>query len=206
MTKEGAIFPIPFYIIAIILFVVFHRNTNITYLYLSAGVFYFGLIIMLFFRDPDRKVPERGKLVISPADGKVIRLDGNNDSPSASIFLALYNVHVNRSPVDGVIKSVTHHPGKFHAAFRSEAMKENQRNEVEIQTSNGIVRMHQVTGALARRAIFYKRPGERVKAGERVGLIRFGSRVDLFLPSGTKLDLSLNSRVRAGETVIGMLP
>jgi phosphatidylserine decarboxylase len=205
MTKEGAIFPLPFYIIAIILFVRFHQNMNITYLYLSAGVFYFGLIIMLFFRDPDRKVPSGENLIISPADGKVIRLEDNCETPSASIFLALYNVHVNRSPVDGIIKSVTHYPGKFHAAFRSKAMKENQRNEVEIETANGIVRMHQVTGALARRAIFYKRPGDRVKAGERVGLIRFGSRVDLFLPPGSKLDLTLARRVRAGETIIGIL-
>jgi phosphatidylserine decarboxylase len=205
MTKEGAIFPLPFYIIAFVLFYFFHRDTTLTYLYLSAGLFYCGLLVMLFFRDPDRKVPDGENLIVSPADGKVIRLEGDCEAPSVSIFLALHNVHVNRSPVDGVIKSVTHHPGRFLAAFREEAMRDNQRNEIEIETAHGVVRMHQVTGALARRTIFYKKPGDRVKAGERVGLIRFGSRVDLFLPPGSKLDAMLGSKVRAGETVMGKL-
>jgi phosphatidylserine decarboxylase len=205
MTREGAIFPLPFFAIAIILFIVFNKSLDLTYLYLSAGVFYLGLLLMLFFRDPDRKTPSGENLVISPADGKIVRLDDGSEEPSLSIFLALHNVHVNRSPVNGVIKTVTHYRGKFHAAFRPEAMKENQRNEIEIETENGIVRVHQVTGAIARRAICYKKPGDHVKAGERIGLIRFGSRVDLFLPPGAKLNITPSRKVCAGETVLGTL-
>ncbi len=205
MTKEGFLFPLPFIIVAIILFFVFQGTTSLYYLYGSAASFYLGLLIMLFFRDPERKIPPGQGLVLSPADGKIIRFENECEKPNLSIFLSVANVHVNRSPVDGVIKSVTFFPGKFHVASRIEAMSENQRNEIEIETDRGTVRLHQVSGAIARRTICHKKPGDRVKAGERIGLIRFGSRVDLMLPSGWRFDVALNQKVVAGETILGRL-
>jgi phosphatidylserine decarboxylase len=205
MTKEGIIFPLPFFVAAIIMFYLFQLGMNMTFLYISAGVFYIGLLLMLFFRDPDRKVPPGKDLIISPADGRVIRIENEGANPAISIFLGIHNVHVNRAPVTGVIKSVVHHPGKFHAAFRDEAMTENERNEIEIETEYGAVWMRQVAGALARRTIFYEEPGDRVQAGQRVGLIRFGSRVDLVFPSGVNLRVTLKQKVRAGESILGQL-
>jgi phosphatidylserine decarboxylase len=204
MTREGAIFPLPFFAIAIVFFFIFRSQMSLSWLYASALTFYVGLAIMLFFRDPERKIPQGEKLLLAPADGKIIRFE-NDGKPEISIFLSVFNVHVNRSPIDGVIKSVTFHKGKFLAAFKPGAMTDNQRNEIEIESDNGIVRMHQVTGAIARRTICNKKPGDKVKAGERIGLIRFGSRVDLYLPECAKVDIKINQKVVAGETKLGSL-
>jgi phosphatidylserine decarboxylase len=207
MTKEGYIYPLPFIILAAVLYFLFHREMNsLPLLYSAALSFYAGLVIMLFFRDPNRKIPKGENLVLSPADGKVIRIDTERENPSLSIFLSITNVHVNRSPVSGTIKAVEHRPGKFHNAFRKEAMAENERNEIEIETDKGIVKMHQVAGFIARRTICYKQPGAILRAGDRLGLIRFGSRVDLTLPPGSKVNVMLGQKVLAGETILGNLP
>jgi phosphatidylserine decarboxylase len=207
MTKEGYIFPLPFMALAVILYLLFHRTmSSLPLLYGAALSFYSGLAMMLFFRDPDRKIPMGGNLILSPADGKVIRIDRESENPSLSIFLSITNVHVNRSPVAGEVKSVDHRPGKFHGAFRKEAMSENERNEIEIETDKGIVKMNQVAGCIARRIICYKQTGAILRAGDRIGLIRFGSRVDLSLPPGSKINVMLGQKVRAGETVLGNLP
>jgi phosphatidylserine decarboxylase len=207
MTKEGYLFPLPFFILGLVLFLLFHRSmTSLTLLYSAAISFYLGLVIVLFFRDPDRKIPKGDNLVISPADGKIIRIDCDGENPSLSIFLSIANVHVNRAPVSGIVKSVVHRKGKFHSAFRKEAMNENERNEIEIETPKGLVRMHQVAGLIARRTICYKKPEQSITAGDRIGLIRFGSRVDLTLPPGSSIDISLGQKVLAGETVLGNLP
>jgi phosphatidylserine decarboxylase len=205
MTREGVLFPLPFFAIAIILFLLFRQNMNITFLYFSAAVFYIGLAMMLFFRDPERKVPRGDDLIVSPADGRIIKWENNSENQVLSIFLSLHNVHVNRSPVDGTIKSIKRQPGKFHAAFRNEAMTENERNEIEIETQKGIVKMHQVAGKLARRTVLYKKAGDSVSAGERIGLIRFGSRVDLYLPASSEMQISLKQKVLAGQSILGHL-
>lgn len=206
MTKEGMIFPLPFIAIAAGFYFIFNQYQSMMWLYLSALSFYIGLAMMLFFRDPDRKAPKGDDLIISPADGKVIYICEDSSRPSISIFLGVHNVHVNRSPVKGVVKSVVFYPGKFLVASHGKAMTENQRNEIEIETSKGMVKMNQVSGFIARRTIFYKKPGVAVTAGERVGLIRFGSRVDLFLPAGSTITVNLKQKVVAGETILGNLP
>jgi phosphatidylserine decarboxylase len=206
MTKEGLFFPLPFIILAGIFYYLFRQHFSLTLLFIASVLFYTGLAIMLFFRDPERKVPKGDNLIFSPADGRIIRLEEGDCGPAISIFLSIFNVHVNRSPIKGTIKSVTFFPGKFHIASKPEAMSENQRNEIEIETVLGIVRMHQISGSIARRVIFKKKPGEQVEAGDRIGLIRFGSRVDLFLPNGSKIDIKLGQKVIAGETIIGKLP
>ena len=206
MTKEGLFFPLPFIILAGFFYFLFRQYFSLTLLFMAAVLFYTGLAIMLFFRDPERKAPKGDNLILSPADGRLIMLEETDCGPVISIFLSIFNVHVNRSPIKGIIKAVTFFPGKFHIASKAEAMSENQRNEIEIAADIGIIRMHQISGSIARRVIFKKKPGEHVEAGDRVGLIRFGSRVDLFLPNGSKIDVKLGQKVIAGETIIGKLP
>jgi len=206
MTREGYIFPLPFLLIAFIFLLFFSIYANITYAYLATFFFFLGMVVMLFFRDPDRKTPEGEKLILSPADGRVIKIGDLDGRPLVSIFLSIFNVHVNRAPVSGRVKSLQFHPGKFYSAFKDRAMKENQKNEIEFETPSGIVKMFQVTGSIARRTIFYNEVGDILKAGQRVGLIRFGSRVDLILPPGSNIEISLKQRVVGGKTIIGKLP
>jgi phosphatidylserine decarboxylase len=206
MTKEGFFFPLPFLVLSAASFAIFARFLIIPLAYVSAGLFLLSLLVMLFFRDPERCVPDGDKLILSPADGRVIKCDDSSEPPSLSIFLSILNVHVTRSPVTGTVESVEFKEGKFHIARKDEAGNSNQRNEIEISTESGTVRMHQVAGAVARRTIFRPKSGERLKAGERVGIIRFGSRVDLAMPAGSKMDVSINQKVLGGQTVLGRLP
>lgn len=206
MTKEGFLFPLPFLILAVAAFYLFDRYVIFSLVYISALLFMLALLVMLFFRDPERKIPDGEKLIVSPADGKVIKLETGPGESSVSIFLSIFSVHVNRSPVTGSVKSVNFIKGKFFTAFRDRAQRENQRNEIEIKTESGIVRFHQVTGAIARRTIFRPEPGQFLAAGDRVGLIRFGSRVDLTLPAGSTIEVRKGQKVVGGETVIGRLP
>jgi phosphatidylserine decarboxylase len=206
MTREGYIFPVPFLLISFLFLLFFSIYANITFAYLATFFFFLGMVVMLFFRDPDRKTPQGEKLILSPADGRVIKIDDLDGRPLVSIFLSIFNVHVNRAPVSGRVKSLQFRPGKFYSAFKDRAMKENQKNEIEFDTPSGIVRMYQVTGSIARRTIFYNNVGDTLEAGQRVGLIRFGSRVDLILPPGSNIEISLKQRVVGGKTVIGKLP
>lgn len=206
MTKEGFLFPLPFLILAVAAFYLFDRYVIFSLVYISALLFMLALLVMLFFRDPERKIPDGEKLIVSPADGKVIKLETGFGKSSVSIFLSIFSVHVNRSPVTGSVKSVNFIKGKFFTAFRDRAQRENQRNEIEIKTESGIVRFHQVTGAIARRTIFRPEPGQFLAAGDRVGLIRFGSRVDLTLPAGSTIEVRKGQKVVGGETIIGRLP
>ncbi|UCC80589.1 MAG: phosphatidylserine decarboxylase [Candidatus Zixiibacteriota bacterium] len=196
----------PFLIISAFFMFLFSRHIDITFAYVATVFFFLGMAVMLFFRDPDRKIPEGENLILSPADGRVIKIEEINGYPALSIFLSIFDVHVNRAPVSGTVKYFKYHPGKFHSAFKDKAEKENQKNEIEIETSAGIVKMFQVAGSIARRTTFHHKIGDNLKAGQRIGLIRFGSRVDLVLPVGSKIDTRLRQRVKGGKTVLGMLP
>lgn len=165
-----------------------------------------------FFRDPRRAIPEGKNLVVAPADGRVvyagdiIGVDGLlTQAKQVSIFLSILDVHRNRVPVSGLVTHVHYSKGRFLAAFKPDASDVNEQMEVHIQTGNSWVKVRQVAGFLARRIICYLKVGDRVTMGSRLGFIRFGSRIDLLLPTETHLHICEGDRVRGGETIIGIL-
>jgi len=173
----------------------------------AAGVLIFlGLFVFYFFRDPERQIPVEPGSVVSPADGRVVAIvDEMLDSTVGrriSIFLSIWDVHVQRAPVAGNIASVLHRPGKFHAAFFSAASSENEQNIIYIRAPQGQLVFKQIAGAIARRVLCWKRPGEPVALGERVGMIRFGSRVDIWLPMEAVVTVKRGQMVKGGESVL----
>ena len=168
-----------------------------------------ALFMLYFFRDPERVVPAEDGLVVAPADGRVL-VAGDAEAAAApsgswkqiSIFLSPLDVHVNRIPIDGRITRVQYTPGRFLAAYRPESARENERNEVHIERDGGTLVCRQVVGVLARRLVCRVAPGASVRTGERYGLMKFGSRIDLYLPRRSTLHVAAGDRVRGGETVV----
>ena len=169
--------------------------------------------ICYFFRDPDRVIPKKNGVVVSPADGKVVWTGLMDDSPfyegrcvKISIFMSVFNVHVNRIPHEGRIKKVNYYPGKFLSANLDKASKDNEQNAVFLETEEGkSICVVQIAGLIARRIICKIQEDEKVVRGQRFGLICFGSRLDIYLPPDTTLSVSLGDKVSAGTTVLGNL-
>jgi len=159
------------------------------------------LFTLWFFRDPERTPPGDPQALISPADGRVIR----SDAQRVSVFMNVFNVHVCRAPVAGRVSSVSHVPGRFLAAFKEHASEQNERTSIVLGDGEGRVRFTLVAGLVARRIVCKVVEGQQLDAGERVGLIRFGSRVDVDLPSGAHPAVRVGDRVLAGETVLARL-
>ncbi len=177
------------------------------------------LVLMLFcgsfFRDPERFPPLKEGSVVSPADGRVLsvmevdgpELAGIEKSTKVSIFMSVFNVHVNRSPAAGRVLDTHYKAGKFFSANLDKAAEENERNLVVIEDDQQRrIAFIQIAGLIARRIVCFVKPDDRLEKGERFGLIRFGSRVDLYLPTNTEIDISVGQHVKAGETIIGYLP
>src|SRR5580658_7204984 len=165
----------------------------------SAPLFLLALFCLYFFRDPERAIPD-GPVAVSPADGKVVAIIGDGvgvESTRISIFLNIFDVHVNRAPIAGKIANVEYTKGQFLVASREVASSQNERNTLTIAGESTCVRFAQIAGLIARRIVCYKKPGDAVAKGERIGLIKFGSRVDVFL--GPEWDI----KVRTGERVAG---
>lgn len=163
-----------------------------------------------FFRDPQRTPPREDSIIVSPADGRVTRAQridpANEQSPQiVSIFLSPFNVHINRAPIAGAITDVTYTQGRFLMATRADASLVNEQNALTIQGERLTVVCKQIAGVLARRIVCWKRAGERVALGERIGLIKFSSRTDLVLPPEVSLAVRPGDRVRGGTTIIGRL-
>ncbi|MBI4929123.1 MAG: phosphatidylserine decarboxylase family protein [Bacteroidetes bacterium] len=174
---------------------------------------FFLIIILQFFRNPSRKVILNENHILSPADGKVVVIEEVMEEEyfhgkrlQISIFMSPFNVHVNRYPVSGQISYYKYHPGKYLVAWHPKSSTENERTTVVVKSEQGSeIFFRQIAGALARRIVFYGKKNETVKQGEQCGFIKFGSRVDVLLPVGTKLNVKLNDMVTGGESVIAEL-
>ena len=167
------------------------------------------IIVLQFFRNPSRNIPLNDKHILSPCDGKVVVIEEvmedeyfHDKRLQVSIFMSPINVHVNRYPLNGKIAYYKYHPGKYLVAWHPKSSTENERTTVVVDGLKGSVLFRQIAGALARRIVFYGKENESVKQGDQCGFIKFGSRVDLFFPIGTKLTTKLNDVVTGGQSVI----
>jgi phosphatidylserine decarboxylase len=203
MVKEGYYFGLP--PLALGGAALFLRWTvaGIILLCLAAFVFY-------FFRDPERVIPTDPGAIVSPADGRVVVVtdEENAGRPGKrmSIFLAIWNVHVNRSPAAGIITDMKYRPGRFSAAMRASASTDNEQNVINLATDAGDITFKQIAGLIARRVVCWKKPGDRVARGERIGLVRFGSRADLWLPRDSELLVKVGDHVKGGSSVVAYWP
>jgi len=203
MAREGIPFIILFLIPAVI-FVAFGWWIAAALCLLLAGFMAF------FFRDPEREAPAEDDIVISPADGRVVtasRVDerASNSAIQISIFLSPLDVHINRSPIAGEIVEVVYKPGAFHVASREIASIENEQNIVTVRGEKITIVFRQIAGVLARRIVLWKKKGERVQLGERIGLMKFSSRMDVIIPAGVEVLVGKGDRVVGGVTILGRL-
>ncbi len=163
-------------------------------------------LVVYFFRDPERVPPSDPAAVVSPADGRIMEVvDETFDGRAGrriSIFLAVWNVHVNRAPMAGRFERVEYRPGCFHVASRARASAENEQNIMHLETERGIIVFKQIAGWIARRVVCWKSPGDSVTMGERIGLIRFGSRMDVWLPRGPEVLVRPGQHVAGGVSVL----
>jgi phosphatidylserine decarboxylase len=162
--------------------------------------------IGLFFRDPERLIPQTPDTIVSPADGRVMTIVAEDErTRRISIFLSVWDVHINRAPYGGVVRTVVHTPGKFLAAYLPEASLVNEVNTITLEDHGKIFVVKQIAGVLARRIVCRVRPGEVLAKGQRLGLIRFGSRTDLLLPVTAEVVVQVGDVVRGGETILAFL-
>jgi phosphatidylserine decarboxylase len=205
MVKEGYWFGLPPLSIGGVL-LAFRTPLGLT---IGAVLVLFALFVFYFFRNPNRKIPMEPGVVVSPADGRVVVVkdEENAGRPGkrVSIFLAIWNVHVNRSPAAGTITRLEYKPGKFLAAWAEKASLENEQNVFTLSSEYGEIVFKQIAGWVARRVVSWKKTGDLVGRGELVGLVRFGSRVDLWLPAGAEIAVKVGENVKGGSSVIARM-
>jgi phosphatidylserine decarboxylase len=179
---------------------------------IGLGLYTAGILLLLlagfvafFFRNPKREIPSDPRVIVSPADGKVVRIERAGDVTKLSIFLSIFDVHVNRSPMAGLIESIDYTRGSFKPAFNHAASIENERNTIMVRQGSVKLIVTQIAGIVARRIVCWKKVGDTVGKGELIGLIRFGSRVDVLFPAGTTVTVLCGTRVRGGSTPIGII-
>ena len=205
--RDGLVFILPTLAASGALFVFRFSWSGTIVLLLAAFMVY-------FFRDPERDIPVGERVILAPADGKVVAIKpfpdwrGPFGEPLVriSIFLSVFDVHVNRSPIAALVQEVTHTPGQFRAAWADEASVANEQTLIRFATPDGDVWVKLIAGLLARRIVCRVKPGQKVEAGERIGLIRFGSRVDCILPEATVLRVRRGQMVKGGSTTLGVIP
>jgi phosphatidylserine decarboxylase len=205
MVKEGYWFGLPLLVIGGVS-LSFGSALGIT---IGAMLIFLALFVFYFFRNPDRKIPMEPGVVVSPADGRVVVVkdEANAGRPGKriSIFLAVWNVHVNRSPAAGTITRLEYKPGKFLAAWAEKASLENEQNIFTLSSECGEIVFKQIAGWVARRVVSWKKTGDTVGRGELVGLVRFGSRVDVWLPEGAEIAVKVGESVKGGSSVIARM-
>ncbi len=181
------------------------------FIYILSGALF--LIILQFFRSPKIRIDLDEKVVLCPADGKVVVIEETEESEflkdkriQISVFMSPINVHVNRNPIGGVVSYFKYHKGKYLVAWHPKSSTENERTTIAVQNKNGVtVLFRQIAGALARRIVWYVKEGDQVEQGSQFGFIKFGSRVDVFLPLGTKINVEIGEVVKGGRTVLAEL-
>jgi len=181
------------------------------FIYILSGALF--LIILQFFRSPKIRIDLDEKAVLCPADGKVVVIEETEESEflkdkriQISVFMSPINVHVNRNPIGGVVSYFKYHKGKYLVAWHPKSSTENERTTIAVQNKNGVtVLFRQIAGALARRIVWYVKEGDQVEQGSQFGFIKFGSRVDVFLPLGTKINVEIGEVVKGGRTVLAEL-
>jgi phosphatidylserine decarboxylase len=184
--------------VAGVVFILLHLS------YISIPFFIVAGFVCFFFRNPERQIPEGNNLVVSPADGRIINITKNGDGEQTiSIFLSIFNVHVNRSPISGKLEKLEYKRGKFKVAYDEEASRVNEQNILTIKGQDIQVVVRQVAGLIARRVICWKKTGHTFQRGELFGLIRFGSRVDIVVPERVRLLVKVGDHVRGGSSVLG---
>jgi phosphatidylserine decarboxylase len=205
MVKEGYWFGLPLLVIGGVA-LSFGSALGIT---IGAVLVFLALFVFYFFRNPNRKIPMEPGVVVSPADGRVVVVkdEANAGRPGKriSIFLAVWNVHVNRSPAAGTITRLEYKPGKFLAAWAEKASLENEQNVFTLSSEYGEIVFKQIAGWVARRVVSWKKTGDTVGRGELVGLVRFGSRVDIWLPEGAEIAVKVGDDVKGGSSVIARM-
>jgi len=168
-----------------------------------------AVFFLWFFRDPERPIPDAAGAVVSPGDGKVTDVSfvtsGGEKQVRISIFLSVFDVHVNRSPIAGIVRDVRYQRGKFLNAMNQASAEQNEQNIVRVEGDGQVVVFKQIAGLLARRIVFHPKVGDRLERGQRVGLIKFGSRVDVLCDAGAVLQVNVGDRVRGGASVLAYL-
>ena len=211
IAKEGRIILIPLLFITFPIGVYAHASNNFVLIILYAILGSLFLFCLNFFRDPVRSIPSEKSIVVAPADGKVVKIEYINDpnigesSQLVSIFLNVFNVHVNRVPIDGLVESVERKQGRFLAAFNHIASDENEQVITIINNESGKYKIKQIAGLIARRILCYAKEDMKLNKGDRLGFIRFGSRTDIIMPKKITLKVEVGQKVIGGETIIGTL-
>jgi phosphatidylserine decarboxylase len=171
--------------------------------------FLLTVFILYFFRDPERPIPDGDHLFVSAADGKVILIKDvyesehlNEEMKEVSVFMSPFNVHVNRAPCDGKVKKITYTKGRYLAAYKDDASLKNENIAMVLETKFGDILVRQVAGFVARRAVCRKTEGDTLRRGERYGIIKFGSRLDIYLPKDVDIKVKLNDNIKAGVTIL----
>ncbi len=205
--RDGFIFILPTLALSGLLFLL--RYPGMATVVLSVAAF-----LAYFFRDPERVIPHGERLILAPADGRIVAIKPFTDWTGpfggpltrVSIFLSVLDVHVNRAPLTAVVNAVAHTPGRFMAAWGEVASAENEQTLIQFASPDGDVWVKQIAGLLARRIVCRVKPGQKVAAGDRIGLIRFGSRVDCILPATAELKVRRGQAVKGGSTILGVIP
>jgi len=212
MIKEGYLFSAPLLVAGLVLLVLnrFVLDKAAWPNWLAGICIFLGVFVLYFFRDPQRVIPQDPAAVVSPADGRVVEIveETWEGKPGRRIciFLAVWDVHVQRAPVAGTIRRVDYRPGKFFAAMRARASVENEQNVFTVSTPRGEIVFKQIAGWIARRVVSWKSPGDAVTRGERVGMIRFGSRVDVWLPLEAEITVRKGQHVAGGSDILARWP
>lgn len=203
VAKEGLSFILPCFVLALFFVALGWIGPSLPLLLLAAA-------FIFFFRDPAREIPEGDGLILAPADGKILGIETgvvhpwlNLSSTRVTIFLSLFDVHITRAPMSGKVLKTEYVPGRFLPAYREEAGRENEHNSLLIAEGQRRILMRQVVGVAARRIKCYVKDGDNIRKGQRIGLMYFGSRVELYLPPNISLDVIPGQKVKAGTTVVG---